>query len=338
MRVLLIKMSSLGDVVHALAAVTDAQRALPDVRFDWVVEEAFSEVPAWHPAVDQVIPIAQRRWRRDWAGSRDERRAFRKRLRAQRYDLVLDAQGLIKSAVVARLARGPRAGLNRHSAREPLAALAYRQRIDVPKGQHAVVRLRALFAAALGYPVPQTPVDYGIARDRLPAVDTARQSLVFLHGTTWPSKQWPESYWKTLAGQAASAGLEVLLPWGSDAEHERARRIAEISGARVLPRLGLSELAATIAAARGVVGVDTGLAHLAAALSVPAVILYGATRPALTGTYGENQIHLNADFPCSPCLRRECRYTAASSVRPACYEAMTPERVWRAMASHLRIA
>ena len=339
MRLLLIKMSSLGDVIHTLAAVSDARRFLPGLRVDWVVEEGLAEIPAWHPAVEHVIPIGLRRWRRAWGATRVERRAFKKRLRESRYDLVLDAQGLIKSALVARLARGPRWGLDRRSAREPLAALAYDHRVAVDKAQHAVLRLRQLFAAALGYESPETEADYGIDLRRLP--DSSYEAdLLFLHGTTWATKHWPESYWQALAARAAQAGRRVLLPWGGDTERARAERIAAVApqAMDVLPRLSLGELAGVLGGVRAVVGVDTGLAHLAAALGVPSVTLYGPTRPDRTGTYGPGQVHLAAEFPCAPCMSRTCTYRGPAEVQPACFGTLPPERVWqdieRLLATH----
>lgn len=337
MHVLLVKTSSLGDIIHSLAALTDAAQAYPDLRVDWVVEEAFAEIPAWHPAVERVIPIALRRWRKHpfQAWRSGQWSTFKQALKHRCYDKVLDAQGLIKSAWIAGLARGPRYGLDADSAREGLAAWGYHHKISVPKGQHAVERLRLLFAKALAYAPPVTPVDYGLERAALPQVDGAdANTLVFLHGTTWASKHWPERYWKTLAALVVAQGHRVVLPWGNETEYARAQRIGEgVAGVQVLPRHSLSELAGVIAQARGVIGVDTGLAHLAAAFAVPTVTLYGATHAALTGTYAAQQIHLSAQFACAPCLKRDCRYTGASQERPACYETLPPAQVWQAMQS-----
>ena len=328
MRVLIIKTSSLGDVLHTLPAVSDAASQLPDVRFDWVVEEAFREVPGWHAAVDEVIPVALRRWKHNpirvlRAG---EPQAAVRHLRSRRYDLVIDAQGLLKSAVISRFARGHCAGLDRDSAREPVAARAYRMKFSVPRNQHAVARVRQLFAAALDYELPASPPDYGI-RERFSSQGRQRY-LVFLHGTTWSTKHWPESYWIELAGMAAGAGMQVKLPWGNEVERQRAMRIAAASPAvEVLPRMQLGELAALIASASGVVGVDTGLVHLAAALGTPCITLYGATDPGLIGTLGEAQLHLQAQFACAPCHSKKCTFGGASAVHPACYETLGPDRV-----------
>lgn len=329
MRVLLVKTSSLGDVLHTLPALSDAARQLPGIRFDWVVEEAFVEVPAWHAAVERVIPVALRRWKHNplrvlRAG---EPQSAVRALRRQHYDLVLDAQGLLKSAVITRFARGTRAGLDGNSAREPIAARAYHRKFPVPRQQHAVERVRQLFAAALDYALPATAPDYGI-RQRFAGQGQGRY-LVFLHGTTWPTKHWPEAYWGELASLAAAQGLQVKLPWGSDEERQRAQRIAALhETVEVLPRMSLGELATLIAGASGAVGVDTGLVHLAAALGTPCITLYGSTDPGLIGTLGESQLHLRVQFECAPCLGKTCSFSGASSVFPACYETLGPGRVW----------
>jgi heptosyltransferase-1 len=331
-RILVIKTSSLGDVLHTLPALTDAAREIPGIRFDWVVEEGFAEVPGWHAAVDAVIPVALRRWKRRpfHVLRRGEPQAAVRQLRRRRYDLVIDAQGLIKSAVLAVFARGPRAGLDRHSAREPLAASVYRKRFAIARNQHAVTRVRQLFAAALDYQPPDTPPDYGLGGQF--STDACESSVVFLHGTTWPTKHWPESYWCELARKAVAAGLRVRIPWGNAAERQRAGRIAaSAAGVEVLPRLSLGELAGIIATARGVVGVDTGLVHLAAALGIPCITLYGATDPGLIGTLGSSQTHLRARFPCAPCQERKCRYTGKAEVFPACYGSLPPDKVWEAL-------
>ena len=332
MRVLIIKTSSLGDVLHTLPAVTDAVQQLPGIRFDWVVEEPFVEVPGWHTAVDEVIPVALRRWKhRPLHVLRlGEPQAAVKQLRKQRYDRIVDAQGLLKSAVISRFARGPRYGLDSASAREPLAARAYNHAFPVPRHQHAVQRVRQLFALALDYKAPATPADYGI-RQRFP-VQQRQSCLVFLHGTTWSTKHWPDEYWVELAALAVAAGLQVKIPWGNAIEKQRAGKIAAAhKEVEVLPRMQLGELAAVIAAARGVVGVDTGLVHLAAALGTPCVTLYGATDPGLIGTVGDAQLHLQASFPCAPCQQRKCSYQGAAGVFPACYGDLPPARVWQSL-------
>ncbi len=317
-------------MVHTLPAVTDAAAAVPGVRFDWVVEEAFAEIPGWHPAVERVIPVALRRWRKAWrrAWSSGEIRDFRRLLSRDSYDLVIDAQGLLKSALLARMADGPRVGLHRDSAREPLAALGYNRTVRVPRRMHAIERVRMLFARAFDYPLPQGEPDYGISFT-LETPSGASPYLLFLHGTTWPTKLWPQEFWIELTQLASAAGYRVRLPWGTPDEREYARAIIDGAGyGEILPKEGLAGLARELAGAAGVVGVDSGLAHLAAALSVPGVTLYGPTHTDLTGARGRRQVNLEVDFPCAPCMHRQCSYTEESSVRPACFTTLPPEQVW----------
>lgn len=299
MRVLLIKTSSLGDVIHTLPALTDAARAIPGIQFDWVVEEGFAEIPAWHPAVAQVIPVAIRRWRKNlWQTIKTgEWRRFKQRLGETRYDLVIDAQGLLKSAWLTRYVKAPVAGLDRDSAREPLASRFYNRAYAVPKEQHALERVRQLFAQALDYPLPAGIGDYGLNRAQL--ADSAPQPyLLFLHGTTWASKHWPEANWRALAEQMSEQGWAIRLPWGNELEKARAERIAAgIEHAAVLPKLNLAGVAKVIAGASACVAVDTGLGHLAAALDVPSISLYGPTLPGRVGAYGRSQVHLCATGP-----------------------------------------
>ena len=291
------KLSSLGDVIHTLPALGDAAAALPDVVFDWVVEEAFAEIPAWHGAVERVIPVAIRRWRkralRDFTGP--EWRAARKSLQKQTYDAVIDAQGLLKSALIARLVPAPRYGMDRATVREQLAALAYDHPVHVPRDMHAVERIRLLFARALDYPLPNTLGEYGLDAAVPAAAGDLPPGLLFFHGTARAEKLWPQTQWMALAKLAEDAGYRVWLPWGNDEELQRAQRIADgRSNTEVLPRMNLRELAGLLQRVRGAVAVDTGLGHLAAALAVPTVSLYGPTRTSLVGTYGRNQVHLQS--------------------------------------------
>lgn len=330
MRVLLIKMSSLGDVVHTLPAVTDA--AANGVVFDWVVEEAFAAIPEAHPGVRRVLPIAWRRWRKRLGGEREALMDFYRSLRQERYDLILDAQGLIKSAAVTLLGRGQtRAGLNFTSAREPWSAFACDRRVTVPVGEHAVVRLRRLFAGALDYPLPAGAPNFGLTSA---AADDAPQTCVLLHGTTWDSKHWPERMWRALAEALLAEGWRLALPWGGDAERLRAERIAGgLAGADVLPAMSLAELGSEIGRAGLVVGVDSGLTHLAAAMGRPTVVIYGSTSAVRTGAVGARVTNLQSELACAPCLNRTCHYRGEAhewrgeAVQPACYAQLSPERV-----------
>ncbi|BCB25217.1 lipopolysaccharide heptosyltransferase I [Sulfurimicrobium lacus] len=288
LKILLVKTSSLGDVIHQLPAITDIRTHFPDARIDWVVEENFVELPALHPGVSRVIPVAVRRWRRALLNPATwrEMAAFRQALQSLRYDMVLDSQGLVKSAAITLLAPGPHCGYDRASAREAIAALAYDKTIAIPKNLHAVERNRRLAGRALGYE-PDTPVDYGVATPQTELSWLSSQPYaVLLHATSRADKEWPEADWLLLAAHLHASGMSCILPWGSSQEKERSERLAaQMANALVAPRLNLTQAAALLGNARAVVGVDTGLTHLAAALKVPVVALYCASEPGLTGVY-----------------------------------------------------
>jgi heptosyltransferase-1 len=289
MRILLVKTSSLGDVVHNLPVVTDICQAFPDAQIDWVVEEGFAELPRLHHGVNRVIPVALRRWRKNLlsASTWREMRIFRQAIQATDYDLVLDTQGLIKSSLLARLAHGPRSGYGRQSAREPMASHWYERCFDVARDLHAVVRNRQLAALALDYSVPEV-LDYGLTTHPFTTHDTP--TAILLTATSRDDKLWPEQDWIALGQDLARRGLRCLLPGGSAIERERATRLAaSIPGAVALPRKNLTELAELLAAATIVIGVDTGLVHLAAALDRPTIAIFCASNPGLTGVLAGGQ-------------------------------------------------
>jgi heptosyltransferase I len=283
-RALIIRPSSLGDIVHALPIVHDIRRHRPDIAVDWVAEEAFAPLLAMHRGVDRVIPVALRRWRRkilDRATWR-EAAAFRRALIRDRYDLVLDLQEQIKGALLAWLARGPVHGPDRASIREPAASLSYRRRYRIDPAQHLIDRCRQLAAAAFGYPLDGPPHFDLVAPPPVAAPETPY--AVFVHVSSRADKLWPEAHWRALIAHFTQAGLAVLLPWGSSDEAERSSRLADgIAGAVVGARRELPEIAALLARAEVVCGVDTGLVHLAAALGTPTVALFVATDPTLAG-------------------------------------------------------
>jgi heptosyltransferase-1 len=291
--VLFIKTSSLGDVIHHMPALTEARARRPDSRFSWVVEEAFAPLVALHPAVADVIPIAARNWRRaPWRAStwRDVRR-FVHGLRGRRYDAIVDTQGLFfKSALIARAAKGQRHGYDRQSIKERPASALYDVRHSVDWNQHAIARNRALTGLALGY-TPDGPPDFGLDRAALAAGTEADAPYgVLLHATARADKEWPEANWRMLAA-ALGAGIDLVVPFGTAAERERALRIATATPrARVPERAALDRVAQLIAGATFVVGVDTGLLHVAAALGVPLVAIFCASEPSLTGPMGAGPI------------------------------------------------
>lgn len=293
--VLLVKTSSLGDVVHNLPVVSDLRAVFPDAAIDWVVEEAFVAIPRLHPAVRRVIPLGLRRWRKAPLSAQSWRdlAAFRRELQVESYDVVLDTQGLIKSALIVREARlaahGRRCGYVAEAAREALAARFYDAGFAIPKNLHAVERNRWLAAAAFGY-VADMPLDYGIAGP--PVRPSALTWLpegayaVLLTATSRDDKLWPEQDWLKLAACLAERGLACVLPAGSAAERQRAARLAQgMRLAVAAPPLEIGEIAGLCAGARLVAGVDTGLTHLAAALERPTLALFSGSDARLTGVY-----------------------------------------------------
>jgi len=304
------------------------------------VEEGFADIPRLHPGVSEVIPVAWRRWRKELrdantrANARREMAGFWRRLRAHSYDYILDSQGLIKSAIISRMARNPhmrrgRRGFSHTVAREPWAAFAYTQGYPIARGGHAVDRQRQLFAHALNYGASGEP-DAGMRLRRAPT-----RQVVLLHGTTWTTKHWPEQMWCRLASLVETAGFEAVVTYGNEVEHQRGMAIAGQSGATLHPQVKLGRLSQLLSNAALVIGVDSGLTHLSAALGTPTFGLYGPTDGRLTGIRGLRSGYLQADLECAPCLSQSCdRYKGdpklwqGKRVEPPCLAQLTPERVW----------
>ena len=297
--VLFVKTSSLGDVVHHMPAVTDARKRFAGAKLSWVVEEPFAPLARLHPAIDEVIPVATRRWRSrllkpsTWSDIADALRT----LRDCHFDKVVDTQGLIRSALIARRAGGERHGYDSSSIKEPLASRFYDVTHRVPQDLHAVTRNRMLTAAALGYRLAETEgVDYGLRRE--PA---GTKQAILLHGSSRASKEWSEAHWTDLGRWLRREGFEIALPWGTDSERRRAERLASgINEAQVIERSPLDVLAAQLKNAALVVGVDTGLLHLAAAYGVPTVGIFVGSDPALTGPIGSGPVQVVGRLDAKP--------------------------------------
>lgn len=293
--ILLVKTSSLGDVIHNLPVVADILRFAPDARIDWLVEEGFADIPRMHPGVRHTLPVALRRWRqaplrrRTW----QEIGALRRHLDGEQYDLVIDSQGLLKSALLVAFTHGVRYGYSPEAAREALAARFYDRTFAIPWHIHAVQRNRWLVASALDVPPADGDPDYGIVAAPLAAPWLPPHPyVVLLTATSRDDKLWPEARWLALMRRLQERGYACVLPAGSGAERARAERLAgAMPPAVAAPPLSIAELAQLMAGAAAVVGVDTGLTHLSAALGRPTVALFCATDPALTGVYVGDGTH-----------------------------------------------
>ncbi len=291
MRLLIVKTSSMGDVVHALPVVTDILRQHPDAEIDWLVEAPFAAIPQLNPGVDRVLPMAWRKWR-DQLFQRATWRsmgALRTELRREPYDLVLDLQGLLKSALWARQARGPVGGYDQASVREPLAAWAYQRRAAVPRQLHSVQRCRMLAAAHLGYAMPHSAPDFGLQAPTAGWKPGAPYAVIIPNASR-PEKLWPERSWVAVGRRMLERGWLPVVLWGRDAEQTLAERIAAGCDGDVPPFLKVGEMAGVLAGAQQVVGLDTGFTHLAAAFGRPTVGIYCDHEPGLAGITGSGPV------------------------------------------------
>ena len=296
--ILFIKTSSFGDVIHMMPALSDARRALPNAHLAWVVDESYAPLVRLHPAVDEVLPISWRRWRRRLhsPSAWREMLAFSRGLRSRRYDAVVDTQGLIHSACIARLAIGRRHGYDVASIRESLATSLYDVQHAISPNLSAIERNRRLTGAAVGYS-PSGAINYGLFRPgqadrRGPAY------ALLVHATARAEKNWPEASWIEIGQRLSRLGFEIVLPSGSAAEHTQAVRIAAgVRSATAPDSMSLDRVVRLVAGASLVVGVDTGLLHLGVALGVPTVAIFAASNPALTGPRGHVAIEIVASRP-----------------------------------------
>jgi heptosyltransferase I len=285
-RILIVKVTSLGDVVHTLPVVADIHRAFPGVEVDWAVDASCADVVRLNRWVARVLCAPLRQFK---AGpSRADLGAIAasiRELRGRRYDAVVDLHGVYKSAIISALARSRRRfGYRNQDLGEPGAMFAYNGRFGPRPACDAWHGMRISAGEALGY-MPQGSPDYGlvIPREELARADGAHGETqgpyaMFFHATSNHDKKWSTENWAELARKTLASGLRVELPWGSSAEYEEAKRIASRApGAVLLPRLSIREMARRIDRADMVVGVDTGLVHLAHALGRPTVMIFHAT-------------------------------------------------------------
>lgn len=340
MKILLIKMSSMGDIFHTFPAISDIKKHYPNAEIDWVVEDSFKEIVDWHPGVHKVIPIHLRRWvkqrnRTSWK----EFKAWRTAIRVEAYDYIIDAQGLLKSAVIAKCAKGNGVdGYDKNSAREPITHWFYTRSHAVDRDQHAVERTRQLVGKALGY-VPSPKLNFGINQN-FTHIHKNAQKLIFIIGTSWVTKLWATCEWQALTTIAIDAGFSVEIIWGSAEEQAIADKIISACPQATRPeqRLSITTIAEKLVAAAAVVGLDTGFSHLAGALETPTIALYGATSPIKVGLIGDHTQNLQLSEPleCMPCHKRHCKWLPENSTdTPQCMSGIKANVVWDALQQKL---
>lgn len=331
MKLLLIKLSSLGDLLHVFPALTELQKIDPQLEVTWVVESVFKEVPFWHPAVKHVIVAPLRQMKKDKLTAKLSKIVgLAKEIRKEQYDVVVDAQGLVKSAIFAKLARAKtKIGFGKGSAREAVWWL-YDIRVNASWDWHAIARLEELFRAIpvmanSGVEPWAVHPDYAM-RSWQP---NPSKILFFAHGTTWDTKHYPDELWRELAKIATEAGYTVWLPYSNDKELKRAEYLKVNDQVVILPKMSITAVKEKLYEVAGVVAVDTGLAHIAAALGVPTVTLYGPTDPAKIGTIGQHQEHLAAKFVCAPCEKKQCFHPERDIPPcPPCFRVLPPQEIF----------
>lgn len=335
MRVLLIKTSSLGDIIHTFPAITDALIHNPTLTFDWIAEDNFSQIPLLHPAVKQVFPVALRRWRKNlWRPStwKEIQKALHL-IRLEDYDFVIDAQGLLKSSLLSLLTKGQRYGYSWHGARESTASLFYHHKFEIAWGLPAIKRTRMLFAKIFDYPVPETPPNANLAR----STTLREKSCFFLPGTSWVNKKWPTEYWVELAHLLKELDMTITAPWSTEKERQEALQIQTAGPhVRILDKMPLDQLASVIQKHSITISGDSGIGYLSAALHIPTLILWGPTAPKVVGQFEPFQHNISSTLGCAPCLKRYCQNKHLSQIQPPCFAEITPKVVFDYVKQHFR--
>jgi heptosyltransferase-1 len=286
----------MGDLMHALPALTEAKEFNQDIVFDWVVDRSFSEVPKWHPAVNKVIKTDHRNWKKQFFSpeSRDALRSVINDINNTEYDLVIDMQNNLKSSFLSYLCKHKVTGMDFKSVREFPAHLSYNKKINISKDLHAITRQNIILSEALGYSTLNSS-DYGITDVNFikPSFDLPSEYVVLVQNASWKTKQWSIVNWQLLVNHLDKLGIDMILPSGNEEEYLRAKKISSVSGkTHVLKPIPLNEIAYIMNKAKFSVCSDTGLAHLSAVVDTPSLTLYGPTDTKLIGTKGNNQFHI----------------------------------------------
>ena len=332
MRILIIKLSSMGDVLHALPVLSDIKNHLGnDTQIDWVCEPAYAHLLQDHPFIHKVYSLPLRRYKSFLKGIYSiEAKQLKQFLKKNPYDIIIDLQGLLKSAWVSRWAKGKRFGYDSKSIREPLASWFYHHTFSVSKDQHAISRMRALAAKTLGYQVPTDEPDYHLNTHHEKKITHLKQmpKLILFPFTTWESKHWPGEHWESFM-KLAQHSFEIVIAWGSEDEYQKALSLCTATiNSEPIPKLSIEGMKDFLKNCDAFVGVDTGFSHLATAMDIPGIILVGPTDKHQSGPLGSQQIALDVNLPCRPCHKRICPLPIVpNALRPSCLAKIAPERV-----------
>jgi len=290
----------MGDLMHALPALTEAKENIDDISFDWVVDTNFASVPSWHPLVNKIITTNHRNWKKQLF-SKNSRKSLKdviNQINESDYDLVVDMQNNLKSAFISYLCEHDVVGMDSESVREYPAHLAYSKKINVDKKLHAIERQKKLLGDSLGYKYKQNPINYGASFDKFikPDITLPHKYFVLVQNASWITKQWSIEKWQQLIKHLEGKGIFMLLPSGNLEELERAKEICSVSDkAHTIDLMSLNEIAYIVKNANFCICSDTGLAHLSALTGTPSITLYGPTKTSLIGTTGIKQNHLIGD-------------------------------------------
>ncbi|HJN38375.1 MAG TPA: lipopolysaccharide heptosyltransferase I [Gammaproteobacteria bacterium] len=317
MNILIVKLSSFGDLIHTFPAITDLKTHVPEARIDWLVDASYAAIPSWHPGVDNVLELPMRKQ----GGKRNWRAMFKahQKLREKQYDVVIDVQGLMKSSFCLWGLKGVKHGFATSMLRESLARLSYHHQHEVD-AEHIIEKNRQLLAAALDYSLEKT-YRFGIESQAV-----KRKQLVFFMGSSWHNKRWPLSHWYQLVRKAIDQGYHVVMPWGSQQEKNELLSFNSFPSSQLtLSSYSLDELKEVLALSEVVIASDTGILHLAQALDTKVIGLFGPTDPKHSGS----KHWVQSKEPCVPCRQRKCKFR--DNYWSTCMNAIHPEDVWSSL-------
>ena len=326
-KVLIIKLSSMGDIIHTFPAIQDLISNIPNAEISWLVDKQFVDIPSLHPHVHNVISVPLREYKKKPISFflSPEFKRLRTLAKQQKFDYIIDVQGLLKSALSSLFFRGHRYGYCQNAAKEKRASFLYNTKIFIDKDTHAIDKTRCLISQVFNYRINLDHIDYG-----LPITHKHDDYFLFLPGTSRPNKMWPQQNWQELQKLITDEEHKILIPWSTQIEYEQAHFIANNSKfVTILPKLTLKDLSVTVAKAKGVFGVDTGLTHMAAAYQRPIISLYNQRTAKLAYVKTNKHILCVSPIDCNGCPKETCH--VKKEPKPSCMSKIDPKKVWHSM-------